>query len=72
MGALKNYIVVQLGKRKKKPGLNWKIISRDTGINYYTLGEIHRGRIKNPGLDSIEILIEYFKNHPIKTISQSK
>lgn len=39
-------------------------ISKVTGVPYFTIAKIHQGRSLNPGLDSIQPLIDYFRDCP--------
>ena len=38
----------------------WRRISRETGIPYFTITNFMQGRTPNPGLDTIQPLLDYF------------
>lgn len=60
---LLDYVVAELNKRQDK---EFMVIWRDTGIPYYWLRKIARGEIKNPGIQRIQFLYEFFSGKKLE------
>jgi len=43
----------------KKSG-QWGKVSRESGVPYDTLTKIAQGKIKNPGIENLQLLMDYF------------
>jgi hypothetical protein len=57
---LTNFIVKQLEVATKQRQIS--LISRGTGLSIPYLMAVRDGRVKNPGVSSVEILLKYFHN----------
>lgn len=53
---LMELIMVALRKKRGQLGK----IARESGVPYDTLAKIAQGKIKNPGVDNIQLLMDYF------------
>ena len=39
---------------------SWPQISRDTGVPYFTITNIAQRRVENPGVQTVQKLVDYF------------
>lgn len=54
---LLGYVLAKLDER----AINWKTISRDTGVPYETLKKIAHRRTPNPGVKHVQTLADFFQ-----------
>ena len=42
---------------------HWPRIARETGLSYHWMQSVAQGRIRNPGVQSLEVLDAWFRSH---------
>lgn len=64
-------ILVKVRRHLQKSRGKWGKVSQRSGVPYHTLTKIAQGKVANPRIDTIQLLVDYFASEELRADSFS-